>query len=87
MPTATFRYPRASNNKTITHYYNYIMATGKRLHRSSDDKWIAGVCGGFAEYLDWDPTLIRLAWLFLTVFSAGFPGLLIYIFLWICMPK
>ncbi len=65
----------------------YIMATGKRLHRSSDDKWIAGVCGGFAEYLDWDPTLIRLAWLFLTVFSAGFPGLLIYIFLWICMPK
>ena len=27
------------------------MATGKRLHRSSDDKWIAGVCGGFAEYL------------------------------------
>ena len=32
------------------------MATGKRLHRSSDDKWIAGVCGGFAEYLDWDPT-------------------------------
>ena len=63
------------------------MATKKRLERSTQDKWIAGICGGFAEYLDWDPTLIRLAWLLLTLFSAGFPGIIIYLFLGICMAK
>lgn len=62
------------------------MVTRRRLHRSND-RWIAGICGGFAEYFDWDPTLIRLAWLLMTIFSAAFPGIIIYIFLWICMPK
>ena len=50
------------------------MNARKRLQRSEHDKWIGGVCGGIAEYLDWDPTLIRLAWLVATIFSAGFPG-------------
>ena len=63
------------------------MTTRKRLQRSQQDKWIGGVCGGIAEYLDWDPTLIRLVWLVATIFSAGFPGFIIYLFLWICMPK
>ena len=61
--------------------------TRKKLLRSTNDKWIAGILGGIAEYLDWDPAILRLAYVLLSVFSAGFPGLLIYIFLWIVMPK
>lgn len=61
--------------------------TGKKLLRSTNDKWVAGILGGIAEYLNWDPAILRLAYVLLTVFSAGFPGILIYIFLWIVMPK
>ncbi|MCR5130997.1 MAG: PspC domain-containing protein [Prevotella sp.] len=62
------------------------MATGKKLLRSND-RWIVGVCGGISEYFDWDPTLVRIIYLLLTLFSAGFPGVLLYIILWIIMPK
>ena len=60
--------------------------TGKRLERSND-RWIAGICGGIAEYFDWDPALVRLAWVLLSIMSTGFPGVIGYIVLWICMPK
>lgn len=56
----------------------------KHLHRSGSDRKIAGVCGGVAEYLGWDPTLVRLLWIFLTL--AGGSGILIYVILWIVMP-
>lgn len=56
----------------------------KRLHRSSSDRKIAGVCGGIAEYLGWDPTLVRLLWILLTL--AGGSGILIYLILWVVMP-
>ncbi|MBO4485718.1 MAG: PspC domain-containing protein [Prevotella sp.] len=62
------------------------MATGKKLLRSND-RWIAGICGGIADYFDWDPSLVRIIYLLLTIFSAGFPGLLIYIVLWLIMPR
>ena len=61
--------------------------TGKKLLRSTNDKWVAGILGGIAEYLDWDPAILRLAYVLLTVVSAGFPGILIYIVLWIVLPK
>ena len=61
--------------------------TGKKLLRSTNDKWVAGILGGIAEYLDWDPAILCLAYVLLTIFSAAFPGLLMYIFLWIVMPK
>lgn len=61
--------------------------TGKKLLRSTNDKWVAGILGGIAEYLDWDPAILHLAYVLLTIFSAAFPGLLMYIFLWIVMPK
>ena len=61
--------------------------TRKKLLRSTNDKWVAGILGGIAEYLDWDPAILRLAYVLLTIFSAAFPGLLMYIFLWIVMPK
>jgi len=48
---------------------------------------IAGVCAGIAEYVGWDITMVRVIYAVLSVFSAGFPGLLLYIILWIVMPK
>ena len=58
----------------------------KKLMRSND-RVIAGVCGGLAaEYFDFDPVLVRVAYAFLTVCTA-FSGLLLYIVLWIVMPE
>ena len=57
----------------------------KRLHRSLTDRKVAGVCGGVAEYLGWDPTLVRLLWVILTLLGGS--GVLIYIVLWIVMPE
>ena len=57
----------------------------KRLTRSNDRVW-AGVCSGIAEYLDFDPVLVRIAYAFLTLFTA-FSGLIFYIVLWIVMPE
>ena len=57
----------------------------KKLMRS-DDKVFAGVCGGLAEYFDFDPVLVRVAYASLTIFTA-FCGVLLYIVLWIVMPE
>jgi phage shock protein C len=58
---------------------------GKSLARSND-KIIAGVCGGLADYLGWTPTTVRLAYVFLSLISAAFPGILVYLVLWVVMP-
>lgn len=58
----------------------------KRLRRSSD-KMLAGVCAGIAEYFDVDPTLIRVLYAALTLFTAAFPGVLLYIIMMILMPN
>ena len=47
---------------------------------------LAGVCAGIAEYLGIDPTVVRVVYAALAVFSAGFPGLLLYLILMILMP-
>ena len=58
---------------------------GKKLYRSDENKMLAGVCGGIAEYFGVDPTLIRLAWV---VFSLlGGSGLLAYILAAIILPR
>ncbi len=57
------------------------------LRRSRDERMIGGVCGGLAEWLGWDVTLVRVAYVILSVLSAGFPGILVYILLWIIMPE
>jgi phage shock protein C len=62
------------------------METNRRLKRS-EDAWIAGVCGGIAEYFDFDKGAVRLIWLLLSIFTAGFPGFILYLILWILMPK
>jgi phage shock protein PspC (stress-responsive transcriptional regulator) len=48
---------------------------------------IAGVCGGIAEWLGWDPTLVRVLYVVLSIVSVAFPGILVYLLLWIIMPK
>ncbi|MDO8550822.1 MAG: PspC domain-containing protein [Ignavibacteria bacterium] len=54
--------------------------------KRSRNSMIAGVCGGIAELLSWDPTLVRVGYVLLSILSAGFPGILVYIILWIIMP-
>ncbi len=58
----------------------------KRIYRSKNDRRISGVCGGIAEYFDVDPTIIRIAWVIISVFSASVPGLLIYFLCAIIIP-
>ena len=60
------------------------MEEKKRLTRS-DDKMIGGVCAGLAEYLDIDPTIVRIVWVLMVLF-AGF-GILLYVILWLIMPN
>lgn len=57
----------------------------KKLTKSNN-KMLYGVCAGIAEYLDIDPTVVRVVYALLSVFSAGFPGLLLYLILVIIMP-
>lgn len=56
-------------------------------YRSRTNRRIAGVCGGIAESLGWDPTLVRTAYVILSLCSTTFPGLLIYVVLWMVMPE
>lgn len=58
----------------------------KKLTRSQN-KMLGGVCAGLAEYFDIDPTLVRVIYAACSVFSAGFPGLLLYLLLLIIMPN
>lgn len=57
----------------------------KKLYRSNTDRKLCGVCGGFAEYFDLDPTIIRLIFIFLTLFGGG--GLLVYLICAVVIPK
>lgn len=57
----------------------------KKLMRSNN-RMVGGVCAGIAEYMDVDPTAIRVAYAALSVFSAGFPGVLLYIIMCILIP-
>jgi phage shock protein PspC (stress-responsive transcriptional regulator) len=52
----------------------------------SQNKLIAGVCGGIAEYFDFDYTVVRLVYALLTIFTL-FSGVIVYLILWAVMPK
>ena len=58
----------------------------KKLYKSSNDKMHAGVLGGFAEYIGVDSTLVRLVYVLIAMFSAGFPGILFYIICALVIP-
>ena len=59
----------------------------KRLHRSSTNQMIAGVCGGLADYFGIDPTIVRLAFVLFEVLTAGAGGIIAYVILWAIMPE
>ena len=56
------------------------------LRRSRDKKMIAGVIGGLAEYFDRDVGLLRLLYVLISVLSAAFPGIIVYVILWLVIP-
>ena len=58
-----------------------------RLRRSRSNKMIAGVIGGLARYFGFDPTTARIIYVVLSVVSVAFPGILVYILLWVIMPE
>ena len=57
-----------------------------RLYRSRD-RILGGVCGGMAKWLGWDVTIVRIAYILISILSAAFPGTIVYIILWIIMPE
>ena len=62
------------------------MSDGRRLTRSRR-KMIAGVCAGIAEYFGWEVTLFRVMFVLVSILSVAFPGILVYLVLWIVMPR
>lgn len=59
----------------------------KGLTRSRSNKMIAGVCGGLAEHFGWDPSLVRVVYVLVSLFSVGFPGIIVYVVLWLVIPE
>ena len=57
----------------------------KKFTRSLADRKIAGVCGGIAEYMNFDPTVVRI--LFIIFFLFGFSSGLVYLIIWLCTPE
>lgn len=63
------------------------MNTHPPLRRSRSHRMIAGVVGGLADYFGLDPTLARTIYVLVSIFSAAFPGILVYIILWVVVPQ
>jgi phage shock protein C len=59
----------------------------KRLYRSNSNVMIGGVAAGLAEYFNLDPTIVRLLFVLVGLFTVGFPIILLYIILWVIMPQ
>lgn len=57
------------------------------LYRSRRYRMLGGVCGGIAEWLGWSPTLVRILYVVGSIVSVAFPGIIVYIILWIVMPE
>jgi phage shock protein C len=63
-----------------------MVESSKKLRRSRENRVLAGVCGGLGEFFGISPTWFRLAFL-LALIPGGIPGLLIYILMWIIVPR
>jgi phage shock protein C len=61
------------------------VSSDKRLLRSRSSRSLAGVCAGIAEYFGWDPTLVRIGWIVLTLLGGS--GILLYLILWVVVPE
>lgn len=58
-----------------------------KLRRSYDDSQLAGVCGGLAKHFELPSSKLRVVWVLGTLFSAAFPGVLLYLALWYLLPE
>ena len=63
-----------------------MTTTERRLRRSPDQRMIGGVIGGLAEYFERDAALLRVLYVFISIFSAAFPGIFVYLILWVIVP-
>ena len=61
------------------------MDASRKLYRSKSNRQVAGVCGGLAEYFNLDPTLIRVLFIILAVLGGS--GVILYVAMWIIVPK
>jgi phage shock protein C len=57
------------------------------LYRSRRDRILGGVCGGMAQSLGWSGLRVRIIYVLLSVLSAAFPGILVYLLLWVIVPE
>lgn len=57
------------------------------LYRSRRNSMLGGVCGGIAEWLGWSPTWVRVLYVIGSVLSVAFPGAIVYVILWLVIPK
>jgi phage shock protein PspC (stress-responsive transcriptional regulator) len=62
------------------------MSNEKRALRRSQDRMIAGVCGGLADWLGWPASRVRILYVLVSLISVAFPGILVYLILWFLMP-
>lgn len=63
------------------------LSRSSTLRRSVHNRYIAGVCGGIAEFLGIDATVVRVLYVLLSILSKGFPGVIVYLVLWAVIPK
>ncbi|MCB9865297.1 MAG: PspC domain-containing protein [Phycisphaerales bacterium] len=61
--------------------------SGRPLRRNMHNRQIAGVCSGLADYFGMDATTVRVIYVLVSIFSAAFPGTLVYIILWLVVPE
>jgi phage shock protein PspC (stress-responsive transcriptional regulator) len=57
------------------------------FYLSRQNRILGGVCGGLADWLGWRPTMVRVLYVLASILSAAFPGTIIYIVLWIIVPR
>lgn len=62
------------------------MASQSAFTRSATDRVLAGVVGGVAQRYGWNSTLLRVLFVLVSVLSAAFPGIIVYLILWVLMP-
>ncbi|WP_254457927.1 PspC domain-containing protein [Xanthomonas sacchari] len=63
------------------------MSQPRSLSRSLNDRMIAGVMGGIAHRFGWNPTVLRVLYVVGSIVSAAFPGILVYLILWLLIPN
>ena len=63
------------------------MSAPRTLSRSREDRMFAGVVGGIAARFGWNSTLLRIVYVIASIASAAFPGILVYLILWLLMPE